>query len=784
MKLLYWNVRGFGNPESQVALKNYCSTHKPDIIFLAEPMVSFDQISNGYWRSLKLDKFGVNRRESRLPNLWSLWHSSFHTTILVFVSDQCMVLEISLTVKVYVAAIYANTSYLRRRQLWADLTRLQSQFIAPWLFLGDFNAVLGAHEKRGSRLPPKISCDDFLLWTGANQLSHLHTIGVHHTWANGRSGNDFVALLLDRAICNHAWLLHWNSVHCCALFKVCSDHHPIVVSQDSSGVSHALPFRFFKAWTTHEDCARVVREVWSKEVYGAPMFCLQQKLKRLKAELRKWNKQVFGNIDSNVKLAIDEVSRIQNLIDQSGPTDDLQYSDYQAQLILTKALLTQDLFWKEKSRVQQFLHGDRNTSYFHRLAKIKSSTKHIHLLNSGSGPISNPEVLEQHIVDYFKGIFCGVSTCLSNDMIQSCIPSVVSDADNASLTRLPSSQDVKLAVFEMNGDGAPGPDGYSGHFYQTFWEIIHRDVVASVQSFFLTGKLLPNLNSILLILIPKTPGADTIENFRPIALANFQFKIITKILADRLSQIAPTIISSHQRGFIPGRNISDCVIVTSEAINVLSKKCFAGNIAMKIDIKKAFDSLNWDFLLAVLKKFGFDSIFCSWISEILLSARLSILVNGKSVGYFSCDRGVRQGDPLSPLLFCIAEEVLSRGLMQALEDGRLQPMTLCRGINIPSHVLYADDIMIFCKASKRNIKVVLDIFTKYGQASGQLINNQKSKFYAGSIPNSRLITISNLLGFNSGALPFTYLGCPIFVGKPKKIHFQPIADKIKTKLAT
>jgi hypothetical protein len=101
-----------------------------------------------------------------------------------------LVLQIqSLNAVVYVAAIYANNSYLARRRLWADLTRLHYQFIGLWLFLGDFNAVLGAHEKRGKRMPPKNSCDDFLLWTSANQLSHLNTIGVHFTWAKDRELN-------------------------------------------------------------------------------------------------------------------------------------------------------------------------------------------------------------------------------------------------------------------------------------------------------------------------------------------------------------------------------------------------------------------------------------------------------------------------------------------------------------------------------------------------------------------------------------------------------------------
>jgi hypothetical protein len=112
---------------------------------------------------------------------------------------------------------------------------------------------------------------------------------------------------------------------------------------------------------------------------------------------------------------------------------------------------------------------------------------------------------------------------------------------------------------------------------------------------------MPNYNANTLILIPKTPNADSIDQFRPIALANFKFKIISKVLADdRLAQILPSIISKEQRGFVNGRNIEDCICLTSEAVNLLPKKAFGGNLALKIDISKAFDTLrSWDFLLNV-----------------------------------------------------------------------------------------------------------------------------------------------------------------------------------------
>jgi hypothetical protein len=172
-------------------------------------------------------------------------------------------------------------------------------------------------------------------------------------------------------------------------------------------------------------------------------------------------------------------------------------------------------------------------------------------------------------------------------------------------------------------------------------------------------------------------------DFRPIALANFQLKIITKIIADRLTSITMRIISIEHRGFIRERNISYCVILASEAINCMDKRKFTGNVALKVDISKAFDTLDWIFLLSVLKQFGFSAVFIEWILTILQYARLSILVNAKAVGFFSCSRGVRQGDPFSPLLFCLAEEVLSRALSTTQFGGRISPMLLCSRDHLP-----------------------------------------------------------------------------------------------------
>jgi len=268
MKMVYWNIRGIGNPESRITHKNLFDTQKPNIIFIAEPMIPFENVPHLFQRNINIIKFCLNNCLPRIPNLWGLWGNDLDATV-IFVSDQCIALEITFQgKKVFVAAICAHNLYMGHRRLWATLTNLQGCFHGPWICLGDFNVVLGAHEKRGRRPPNMTSWNDFMGWSNANFLTHLGTQGILSTWYNGRLGGESVALRLDRAICNDPWLDFWRNVSCCNLVRHQSDHHPLLVSQGFSSVSHATPFKFFTSWTTHADCKRLVKETWSKYVFG------------------------------------------------------------------------------------------------------------------------------------------------------------------------------------------------------------------------------------------------------------------------------------------------------------------------------------------------------------------------------------------------------------------------------------------------------------------------------------------------------------------------------------
>jgi hypothetical protein len=207
------------------------------------------------------------------------------------------------------------------------------------------------------------------------------------------------------------------------------------------------------------------------------MARLQEKLQHVKQAFKQWNQMVFGEVERQVRLAMDEFNRIQQIIDSDGFSDEYYVQELEAQLLLTKAMNHQEDIWKEKARDQRFIHGDRNTSYFHRVAEIRDATNSITFLQDGELVITEPSDIEGHIINYFQSIFTVANNCIQNDLISETIPSLVSVDENGMLLQIPQREEIKDAVFALNGDGAPGPDGYGGHFYQTYWDIVGADVV-------------------------------------------------------------------------------------------------------------------------------------------------------------------------------------------------------------------------------------------------------------------------------------------------------------------
>jgi hypothetical protein len=253
---------------------------------------------------------------------------------------------------------------------------------------------------------------------------------------------------------------------------------------------------------------------------------------------------VFGDINKEVGNAFAKLDMIQQCISTDGCTETV-LQENKAKIDLEKALVIEEAFWHEKFGVKWHCQGDRNTTFFHRTTKIKQAYKKITSLRVDNGVFTNPDLISSHAVNHFTTVFSSSNVTQDNGMVEEVIPKLITDSINTLLTLLRSVLEIKNVVFSMNKDGAPRPDGFGSFFFQIYWDIICEDFCNAVLEFFHSNWIMPNYN------------ADTISQFRPIAMANFKFKIISKILADRLAQILPDIISKQQRGFIKGRKIKD-----------------------------------------------------------------------------------------------------------------------------------------------------------------------------------------------------------------------------------
>jgi hypothetical protein len=330
---------------------------------------------------------------------------------------------------------------------------------------------------------------------------------------------------------------------------------------------------------------------------------------------------------------------------------------------------------------------------------------------------------------------------------------------------------------------APGPDGFTSDFFHHCWQMIREEVWEIIEDSRSSGQVLPALNVTFLALIPKEGQISHPTQFRPIALCNVIYKLLTKVIARRLKPILPGIISLEQSGYVEGRQIMDSVILAHEVIHSLQKTRMPGMI-LKLDLSKAFDKLSWDYMRAMLLAFGFDHLWVEWILNLTSSAFFSILVNGVPSHPFSPSRGIRQGDPLSPFLFIIMAEGLSRSIHAAIASNSLMGLPL-HGISPPiSHSQFVDDTLMMGSPTVKEAHSFLSILQSFSEASGLDFNKDKSQIFFFNTPAPIQNNISIILGFTRSSLPSKYLGIPLLDNALRNSSWEHLLSSFAKRLSS
>lgn len=543
-------------------------------------------------------------------------------------------------------------------------------------------------------------------------------------------------------------------------------------------------FRFQSMWTSHKTFQSVVLNAWNKKVTGRPMKAFHEKLKLVKKALQTWNKEEFSNIFNRVQM-VEEDLIVKEATYDLYPSMVNRENWQKAAAKFNYELRIEEMYWRQKANIKWVQQGDQNSSYFHSLVKKKFNSLAIHRIKNDSGDwLEKEKDIENEIINHFQSLLGTFSTCINDESIFDNIPKLINEDTNNMLTNVPSKIEIKNAIFSLGKNSAAGPDGFNGAFFQNCWHIIKKDITLAIQSYFLGDDIPTCWSSTNIILIPKNDNPVSCKDFRPISLCNFTNKIISKILANRIGSVLPNIISQSQAGFIKGRSISDNILLAQELLASFNKQVRGGNVVIKLDMSKAYDRLSWHFIIKVLRAFGFSEVWIDLIWRMISNCWYSILINGKPSGFFKSNRGVRQGDPLSPALFVIASEALNRGIQNLAHQHKINHFSIPSGCPLITSLSFADDILFFINGHKRTLTNFMSFLTRYEFNSGQIVNSSKSCFITPpKCSQSRAARIKNLTGFQQQNLPIKYLGVPLFMGRKRKSIFYPILKKVTDKIS-
>ena len=313
-------------------------------------------------------------------------------------------------------------------------------------------------------------------------------------------------------------------------------------------------------------------------------------------------------------------------------------------------------------------------------------------------------------MNYFTSLLQSDDPDINNmDEVLVATPRVLTQKMNQYLLAEFTKSEVDVALKQMSPLKALGPDDLPPIFCQHYWDKIVGNVAKTVLTWLNSGTICPSFNHTYITLIPKVKSPQQVTEFRPIALCNILYKLMSKVLANRLKKLLPDIISESQSAFRSDKAISDNILVAFESLHHVKHKKVgkSGFMAMKLDMSKAYNSVEWNFLCQLMEKIGFEDCWIQLTYGCISSVSYSILVNGELHGDIKPTRGLRQGDPLSPYLFLLVSEGFNGLIQQAVAAGDIKGFSLCHNGPRISYLFFADDTLLFCRAELREVQMSL-----------------------------------------------------------------------------
>ncbi|KAE8682295.1 DNA polymerase eta, putative isoform 3 [Hibiscus syriacus] len=390
------------------------------------------------------------------------------------------------------------------------------------------------------------------------------------------------------------------------------------------------------------------------------------------------------------------------------------------------------LFLRQKSKVKWFKEGDKCSKYFHSVMATKNKNDTIRVLINAQGKrLESFEDKSSEALEFFKHQLGTIDPNLQQTdphFLKNLLQFNMHAELSSDLVKNISNEEIKEAIFSQGNDKSPGPDGFTPLFFKRSWSVVGDDVTKAIRFFFEEAFILPAFNSAIIALIPKTHNPSSIKDYRLISCCSVVYKTISKILVKRLTTLLPAIITPNQSAFVRGRSIIDNTLLAQELVRGYEKKLISP------------------------RHIGLPITFLNWIEVYLKEAKYYISFNGSSVGYFKGQRGIRQRDPLSPILFVPAMNILSKILNLAASKGIFGYHPKCIKIGL-THLSFVDDLLIFCKGNLDSIAGIISVLNHFYSLSGLKLNVSKTELFAAGISSRNLEIIHAISDFKIGQLP-------------------------------
>jgi hypothetical protein len=385
------------------------------------------------------------------------------------------------------------------------------------------------------------------------RLQDLGFMGPKYTWNNGRPGNEFTMERLDRAVANMEWSDTWREAGLEVLTCCSSDHLPLLLTLNRSGArdyNKRRPFRFEIRWAKNEELKNLVRDTWAERgPSNDPWVGFKRKIHKCQKVIKKWVKKSQPLTE---KIILEKKKKLAAIQQEENPINIQVEKELKEELY--EMLEQEELKWRQRAKENWLRDGDRNTKYFHACASQRQRRNRVECIVDRLGQTCDTTAeVERAFVDYYQDLFTpsmpqDIAAC--TDAVESRLTSTLKNGLTAPYTEA----EIHRALMQMAPIKAPGPDGFSAEFYQQQWSTVGPEVCKVALHFLNGSKLDENINATHIALIPKNTTPLCVTDFRPISLCNVSYKIIAKVLANRLKMVLPHVISANHSAFIPEIN--------------------------------------------------------------------------------------------------------------------------------------------------------------------------------------------------------------------------------------